>query len=135
MRGSGRRIPRLARPSFTEVVPCLRHFDLLLASGQVRFEFGNDDPTVVDFVSVRSNGSVSAKEWTLITATRDGSEAAIYINGVEDDSETYGFPTAIRDLPLVIGGAPFEGLIDDVRLYDAALTGADILALFETVKQ
>lgn len=81
-----------------------------------------------------TGGTVSTA-WTHVTATYDGSMIQLYINGSEVASAPHsgGLPYSTADL--VIGGQAndanyFEGLIDEVRIYDRALTAEEVMDLF-----
>ena len=74
-----------------------------------------------------------------IVVTRDGSVASLYMNGQLEKSETYSFTLTQKGHNLIIGGIGtrgdwagfFKGKIDDVRIYDIALTGEEISTLYE----
>ncbi len=82
--------------------------------------------------------NVPDKKWTHITITWDGSIVRYFINGIEE-SETRNFNNSLNviDGNLVIGkDAPgatewFSGKIDDLRLYNRALTEAEIKELYK----
>jgi len=81
-----------------------------------------------------SGGTVSTA-WTHVTATYDGSMIQLYVNGNEVASAPYsgGLPYSTGDL--IIGAQAndanyFEGLIDEVRIYDRALTAQEVMDLF-----
>jgi hypothetical protein len=74
--------------------------------------------------------------WMHVAATYDGTTIKMYINGVLNVTRASTSPIPMNSLPLVIG-APSDGLaarvfpgaIDDARLYNRALTAAEIAAL------
>ncbi|MBK1877957.1 LamG-like jellyroll fold domain-containing protein [Pelagicoccus mobilis] len=78
--------------------------------------------------------SIPVGGWTHVAATYDGATMRIYINGVLDGSmprvgnvfEDTTVSATIGNHPF--GGKAFDGLIDDVRIYRRALSGADVLA-------
>src|SRR5690606_13892740 len=77
--------------------------------------------------------------WVHVAATYDGQTMRLYIDGALNNSRTLSSPTPIgsNGLPLAIGAqhdgaSKFRGAIDDVRIYSAALGGADIAGLAET---
>ena len=72
--------------------------------------------------------------WMHVAATYDGKVMRLYVNAVEKQSRVAEAAIRLADRPLVIGnhaGAknafPFQGLIDDVRIYNVALTQRRIL--------
>ncbi len=76
--------------------------------------------------------------WMHVAATYDGTTMKLYINGVLESSMAASVPIATNDLPLTLGaqdGATasrwFLGWMDDVRVYNRALTAEEILALPE----
>ncbi len=79
-----------------------------------------------------------AGEWTHLAAVYDGSKMTVFYNGeVAGEQETFG-KMATSDGPLFIGtkhetapaGDEFNGILDDVRIYNYALSEADIAALY-----
>jgi len=70
-------------------------------------------------------------EWCHIACSYDGTTLKCYLNGVETDSAAMSPLLAVgQDSPVLIGsdgwGSDWTGAIDDVRLYDHALSGAEI---------
>ena len=78
--------------------------------------------------------------WTHVAVTFDGTTARVYLDGVEKASGgfSFGYDPASN---LAIGGSgagtdlgnpvinPFNGALDEVRIYDRVLSGAEILTL------
>ena len=70
-----------------------------------------------------------------VAATFDGQEIRLYIDGVLDNSlAAPGLVIAVNDVPLAFGaqfdgGKPFDGAIDEVYLYDRALSAEEVSAL------
>ncbi len=71
--------------------------------------------------------------WNHVALTYDGSRVHLYLNGAQVSSEAA--PTFVSsDGPLKIGGGEalggnsFDGKIDEVRVYDRALDGAEVQA-------
>jgi hypothetical protein len=85
-------------------------------------------------LKVISGGNVIAgNEWIHIAGTYDQNEQLIYVNGVVEDSNARGAVDLFTDANDGLGiggrygdGADFEGKIDDVRVYDRAVTAAEI---------
>ena len=80
------------------------------------------------------SGQLAANAWTHLAATYDGSVARLYVNGTQVAART-GVPTITTSTgALRIGGDSvwagewFDGLIDELRVYNRALTQADIAA-------
>lgn len=108
--------------------------------GNTRFLISPDGTSGSAAELIGSSGSLSVGEWTHIAAVYDPSSTMrIYVNGVLDAELTSGVPGNIADTtaPLYVGlhfnpansTNFFNGLIDDVRIYDNALSGTEILAL------
>ena len=86
---------------------------------------------------VRSTQSLPVGSWTFLVGTYDGTSWRIYWNGALDKISTMPGPV-VTSSALYIGaidnaGSPgkfWEGLIDDVRLYDRVLTNSEIQSLY-----
>ena len=87
-------------------------------------------------------GTVVVDEWQHLAATYDGQSMRIYYNGdlVAEQAETR--VPADTDTPLLIGEfragnlygnshAPFDGLIDEVEIFNRALDASEIQAIFD----
>jgi glucose/arabinose dehydrogenase len=75
--------------------------------------------------------NLAANVWTHLAATYDGAMVRLYVNGTQVSSTARSGTIKASAGPLTIGGDPlygqnFSGRIDDVRIYDAALTQAQI---------
>jgi Concanavalin A-like lectin/glucanases superfamily/Immunoglobulin domain/Regulator of chromosome condensation (RCC1) repeat len=76
--------------------------------------------------------------WYHVVATYDGNQAVLYVNGVAEASATPGFSLDYDTTPLFIGTtgtwAPylnmFGGIIDEVSIYNRALSAPEILSLY-----
>ncbi len=81
---------------------------------------------------------LSSPAWTYFTAVFDGSNISVYANGVLASSGHVLAPTASTG-PLVFGVAQrggysnFIGSLDDVRIYNRALSANEISSLYNTV--
>lgn len=72
--------------------------------------------------------------WTHVAVTIKGSTATLYENGVPVDTKWVGTQPMFGQVYTYIGKSMyndpyFNGTIDDFRIYDCALSGADIFAL------
>lgn len=99
--------------------------------GNLRYTWSNDFPG--------STLTMNTGEWTFIAMTVSPAQLIVY-KGTRDgglQSQTYNTGYATQTLnDLWIGQDPassrfFDGLMDDVRIYERTLTPADIQALFE----
>jgi hypothetical protein len=101
-----------------------------------QFEFRpNDRVTGVDYTDFPLD------EWAHIAVVKDGNTITTYFNGTAAGNSTLVSDETRDDVftniqPFFIGGQPtqpgpehFNGFIDDVRLYDSALTAEEILEL------
>jgi len=100
-------------------------------AGEVEFAVGQlgSDP-----VSVMSTGMTDLGEWSHVAVCLDGSQASVYIDGRPDGSVDYGVRVAREGHWLVVSSLRastrfYHGKIDDVRLYNVALSDEDIAAL------
>jgi glucose/arabinose dehydrogenase len=85
----------------------------------------------------RSSSQVSAGEWTYLAATYDGTAIRLYVNGALALSQAASGPVTSSTGALRIGGNSvwtewFGGLIDEVRVYDRALTADEIQTDMQT---
>ena len=117
-----------------------RGFDLLLVGGKLTAHLVHRWPD--EALHVISKAEVPLNQWTHVFATYDGSSKAegfkLYINGQRQEVEITNnllTATTTTSKPLRIGrrtpGAPFKGLIDDVRIYDRELTPQEVLEVAE----
>lgn len=75
--------------------------------------------------------------WTHLALTRDATTLKLFVNGVQVATGPAGGAMNNTVRPLKIGGNAiwsewFQGLIDEVRIYDKALTAAEIQTLMNT---
>ncbi len=86
---------------------------------------------------VYTQSSATAGDWTHLASVYDGSQWLLYVNGVLVDTTTSS-QGAINvsggrwtiGAPSGQSGRFFDGLIDDVRIYNRSLTAADVDALY-----
>ena len=90
------------------------------------------------------SGSLPLREFTHISGVYDATsgEMQIYVNGDLDSTSEASFTPATSDQPGAIGAEltdgsptdPFDGVIDDVRVYDRALSQSEIRAIYDATK-
>lgn len=88
---------------------------------------------------IHSEKQVDIQKWTLITATYDGKTMKIYQNKQLVKSELKNVALIRSSQPLYIGFGHFmtfdnffKGILDDMRIYNTALTYSDIEELYDT---
>ena len=110
------------------------HWWMLGTNNEVNARFRlktNESDTTLTLIDTA--GVIVAQEWQFIAARWDGTTAYTYVNGVETGSAAKGGTAVATDsaVPAAIGNQPandpdgqraWDGLIDDVRIYDRALT-------------
>ncbi|WP_437487132.1 LamG-like jellyroll fold domain-containing protein [Sorangium sp. So ce1014] len=109
-------------------------YALFLQDGQFGFSIalpGNGWGTTVTVAAPASPGV-----WSHVAGVYDGTRVSLYVNGALVASTAVSAePRALQDStrPIVIGNHPswnaYAGTIDEVRLYDVALTAAQVKAL------
>jgi hypothetical protein len=84
----------------------------------------------------RINQSLAFEVWIHLAATFDGATIRLYRNGVLAASTPYAYTLPSSTNPFVIGSnvntnseQPFVGYLDDVMVYDGALSDAAVAAL------
>ncbi|MBP7052470.1 MAG: carboxypeptidase regulatory-like domain-containing protein [Phycisphaerae bacterium] len=105
------------------------------ADGRVEFYFTD---STIKTVTVGTAAAIPSGRWVHIAAVRDGSKALLYIDGVPAGSQDYSFTPTNKQQPLTLGAlnpssstAFFKGTLDDVRLYDVALSESEVLSLYQ----
>jgi hypothetical protein len=82
---------------------------------------------------------IPLNQFTHVAGTYDGTTMRLYINGVLNGSGTPGLgPLQITNLPLIIGSSLrngttqnfFQGLVDEVEIFNRVLSADEILAIF-----
>ena len=81
-------------------------------------------------VRITANTAIPAETWSHIAVTRSGSDLTMYINGVEDATGIYRGSLAIKYLGKGYRGF-FKGMMDEVRIWDIARSGAEINTNFD----
>ena len=86
--------------------------------------------------SINVENAISPNTWIHVAGTYDGNIRKAYINGELRASKALSLPVHTNNQPLFIGKAnpgyyPFKGAIDDVKIYNRALTPEEILAHYQ----
>lgn len=125
-----------------ETLPAAGTVKLLSKDNIYEFEIGHAGPRTY---SVRLNNArrglgatlVEAGEWQHLAVTWDGETVRYYRNGQLDGSAAFAGPLLANDLSVGIaarpvgssGTGPFHGLLDELRLYERALSESEIADL------
>ena len=83
-----------------------------------------------------ANIDVPLNAWTHVVMSFDGRRVALYVNGKLSHVQAQAYNPDVKGVPLVIGKSSglghdyFKGMIDDVRIYNRALSDAEVQSLF-----
>ena len=107
------------------------NWQFAIAEGRVALFLDDSDSN-----GIRGNTTLNTGQWYHVAATWDGSEVRIYVDAVLDNTPASYTSTIGTDTrPVYLGGRSgtdlLDGALDDVRVYDRALTAADIQALYD----
>lgn len=102
---------------------------------QIEFRFNRQANGTTYRILSRSQYPIDGNTWIHVAVTYNGSIASIYINGQLDNSVNFNNANIIPDTGALQIGARggidrWIGGIDDLRLYNRALTGAEIITLY-----
>lgn len=97
---------------------------------------------IVGAATVSGGSTLSTGDWTHVVGVFDGTNLTVYVNGVSDGTAAAGgvtrAPANPHPLRLGIdslGGNSYLGLMDEVRLYNRALTATEVANLHDTGRQ
>ena len=101
--------------------------------------FGDKVQVWVDPVGLAATSvtGLTLGNWHHVATTYDGSNVKIYIDGSLDVSVPQTFAPATNTQPLLFGAGRdndqffFQGLIDEVEIFNRVLSDAEIMAIFE----
>lgn len=88
--------------------------------------------TMHNAVTLSASSDVPLNQWFHVAVTCDSAEIKIYLNGVMDAKKIQGQIPVTKGVDLIIGktigtGSPFfDGMIDEMRIYNRALTAEEI---------
>lgn len=86
-------------------------------------------------VELLAGKRIQDQEWHHVAAMRRGTEISLYLDGQPVGTKDFGFESGTRIVPSLIGGPdsigypPIPTVLDELSLYDRALTGQEIAAL------
>ena len=100
-------------------------------------EIGADAWVADGHVQLHSKSLDQVDGWTPVLQTWDGKTLKLYMNGVMDAQTKVAGPLATGDSPVIIGKLgvyAFKGSMDDVRIYNRALSDDEVKALYDLEK-
>jgi len=103
----------------------------LASSGYFSIKFNDDNSLSTGRVNTSEHYNSPLNEWIHIAATYDGSTIRTYFNGVPDNTLATSFTILANTEDLSIGATsfgngPFEGVMDEVRVWNVARTESQI---------
>lgn len=104
-------------------------------TGTIRFTYNQQNPWTY---FVDSTNTIPLNQWSFVTLTYDGSKARFYINGNLDSEHTLNVALTQTSSGLSIGCDPpganefFDGKIDEVNVWNKALTLSEITTLYNS---
>ncbi len=79
--------------------------------------------------AISPSGSLKVNVWQFLAGTYDGSTITIYVNGTEVASQPFsGAVSSYNYLVIGLWSTSFNGLIDDVRLWNVARSASEVQA-------
>jgi len=80
---------------------------------------------------------INNNEWYFVTVVKDGSNGETFVDGISDNTFSWAATPDSTGTDFIIGGdaccaRAFTGLIDEVRVYNRALTAAEVDALYRS---
>jgi hypothetical protein len=103
------------------------------------YDFYSINLTGVGQRSVQGLQTLSAGNWYLIVGTYDDSNLDVYLNGLLDNSQSYPGTTIPSTSYLCVGahvcGSYWtNGILDDIRIYNRALSATEIQNMYNATK-
>ncbi len=130
-----------------DIVGTTRNYGLFISPNAMTVNFTFMDSTCSQWRGIStSNSSLIINEWNFVMGTYDGASVNLYINGVLDRTAAVTGGACQNAEPLIFGNerrfpllppafSPFLGNIDEVRIYNRALTLAEMQATMNQVLQ
>lgn len=102
--------------------------------GTFYFRMGNGSVCCNNDLTFSTSAQIPAGQWSYLTFTWDSTAMRIYVNGAQIAQRLNPATQSIVDPVARIGYAhniPMNGVIDNLRIYNRALTAAEVQALYE----
>jgi hypothetical protein len=88
---------------------------------------------------LKGNAEVNDGQWHHVAATYDGTNMCLYVDGTLDATQPASLPLATNSFPVCLGENPqapnpyyFNGSVDEVTLYNRALSADEIQTIYIT---
>jgi hypothetical protein len=99
-------------------------------TNSITFDKPNSKVTYFEGTSARSSDTISNDTWSHIAFTSDGTTLKVYTNGsLSNTYTTSAFVSSIDEICSTASNRQFNGLIDQVRIFNTALSDANIATL------
>lgn len=102
--------------------------------GKIGFAYGNGDPSWTGSFAT-SGAIVTDNVWHYVAGTLDGTTVKVYVDGIPTSAPYSGAATSnLRDVRMGShwnGARYFNGLIDEVQLYDNVLSDSEIMDIYQ----
>jgi hypothetical protein len=99
-------------------------------TGYLNYIFGIGIPGGINYASAPMIGNLEDKAWSHLVGTYDRQNIKIYVNGVLNNQVAWTEPIRLNPYDLYISYDPqgwyFKGDVDEVAIYDRALTACEI---------
>jgi len=101
------------------------------SGGEIRFEWQGG--------SMFGTTNITDDQWHHVALSYDGTTAILYVDGVAEQTRDVVLNTGsagetVVEIGAQLGGAFFDGSLDDVRIYEASLTAGDVQAIAQRDK-
>ena len=108
-------------------------------NGKLYWFISTDSQTILLDEAASATQAIVTGNWYYVVGTYSGGVSFLYINGVQVGTDTGGGTLDTNTLDILIAknySTPdySDGVIDDVRIYNRALSATEVLALYESYR-
>jgi hypothetical protein len=112
---------------------CVRNYGVWVEPGTGRLLFQEYDCNTGALLNLFSITQTALNTWYHVAAVIEGATAYIYVNGIWDYRVPRLVPASVTSDPVTLGDAGypayFPGVLDEVRIYNRALTAWEVASL------
>ena len=104
--------------------------------GHVAFDVGTKNYALGSLGTIATNATpqLSRGNWCHLVGTYDGSFANLYVNGTKEGTGPQAISGSIADNPNPFYFNWMDGMVDEVRIYNRALSDDEVKALYDSYK-